>query len=318
MQRKVIASAVAIGLSASLITAPAADAAQIGVKDQLDTCAVRLTDAEQSALDRAKANLSVPQAGKALSDAFEAVYPEFKAPAGTFLTHPTVKAYVDAYVAGKEPSQAVEAEVIDLYDNELARFQDERADAYDAYIEARGLATYPKLADTDLFRELEDEIPVLNQVDASRESVDVDPIGLVIDYLELPADKARVFRNSLENSEFGRTTLAQYQDYAKAYTAAQRACADGGKTEVRFPTTRATPGEGQTTGSPNKNTGTGTGTTGTGTKDDKANTTGNKDDVGSSETGKVVGIIAGVLAAIGLIAAGVVAFAPQLGIQLPF
>lgn len=340
MQRKALATAVALGLSVSLITAPSADAAQIGAKDANDTCAVRLTDAEQSALEEAIQSISIPKAGEAVAEAIETVYPEFKAPADAFFSNPVVEAVANAYAADKEPSANVLEEFDSLLETQFAAVSEDSAEAFEIYLYARGYTAYPSLAESEFLSEIKDELPTLTEVAASRDNVTVDVVGLAIDLLGLPANKARAFRNSIENSDFGRTTLTHYQEYAKTYNAAQRACADGGKTDVRFPTKSTTPGAGQNTGSQNPNeetksnrdpnTGTGTGTkndktnatgTGTGTKNDKNqndNTTGNNDDAGSSETGKIIGIVAGVLAAIGLIAAGVVAFAPQLGIQLPF
>lgn len=340
MQCKALATAVALGLSASLITAPSADAAQIGAKDANDTCAVRLTDAEQSALVQVTDSLLTPAASIAISEALEAVFPSFKTLTDPLVNDPAIKAYVDALVSRKEPSASVEEQVQKTLEPVEDYLDDEEADAYEIYLLARGLLEYPQLVNSWVVRELYEDLPVFNEVEASKDTEIVDPVEVFTDLVGLSANRALKFRVEIKKSEFGRTTLAQYEDYAKAYNAAQRVCADGGRKDVPFPTKLTTPGAGQNSGSQNPNTGTksnrdpNTGT-GTGTKNDKTNATGtgtgtknnknqndntpvNTDDAGSSETGKIIGIVAGVLAAIGLIAAGVVAFAPQLGIQLPF
>lgn len=340
MQRKALATAVALGLSASLITAPSANAAQIGAKKADNTCTIKLNDAEQSVLVQATDSLLTPATSTAIAEAFEAVFPSFKTLTDPLVNDPAVKPYVDALAARKEPSASVQEQIQKTFDPVFDYLDNEEADAYEIYLLARGLVEYPQLANSWIVRELYEGLPAFNEVEASKDSEIVDPVEVFTDELGLSANRALKFRVEIKKSEFGRTTLAQYEDYAKAYNAAQRVCADGGNKDVPFPTKSTTPGAGQNTGAQNPNaetksnrdpnTGTGTGTkndktnatgTGTGTKNDKNqndNTTGNNDDAGSSETGKIIGIVAGVLAAIGLIAAGVVAFAPQLGIQLPF
>ena len=141
------------------------------------------------------------------------------------------------------------------------------------------------------------------EVVASREAFSAPDIAeLIINVFGFPSAKAAQVREAFEATPFGQKWPVFANEYSRAMTDAQTACADGGKRDVKFPTAKTTKTD-QT--KPGDKAG------------DKA--TDNAKNNGSSEdTGKIIGIIAGVLVALGLIAGGVVAFAPQLGITLPF
>lgn len=291
MQRKVIASAVALGLSASLITVPAADAAEIGAKDESkNTCPVRMTDAEQKRMEEFANSITPVDSAKALEATLVAAFPEFKKPADSLLNNPEVQKEIKASLDGGKPTEAL----FNLVLKEFDRFEDEkRIGLYPMYLQSRLTQEYPQLfkeeADSDGFLSI-------NEVDATREPMDgLDPVGVIIDGYGLTAKEAAAARSAFAKTKAGTTWDSFGPEYVKAFNEAQYVCADGGNGTVAFPTKASQ------------------------SKPDGKTKPGNNDkDAGSSDTGKIVGIIAGVLAALGLIAAGLVSFAPQLGIKLPF
>ena len=303
MQRKVLASAVALGLSVSLATVPVADAAQTGAKDDLGFCSVRLTDAEQRYFDQAIGDLKIEQIARDAATAVEAVYPQFKSPADALFREPVVREFAEAIVKDEEPSWDRQLAFYEIQSKEADRFKDEQtADAYLSYIEVRSLSEFPEAAAAAGLEE-ELEFFSISEVYASRDSYQTgDLAGSMADDLGIPQSKIADFRNGFAKTRTGKTLPALQEEYGAAMTGAQTACADGGKRDVKFPTAKTTKTD-QT--KPGDKAG------------DKA--TDNAKNNGSSEdTGKIIGIIAGVLVALGLIAGGVVAFAPQLGITLPF
>lgn len=298
MQRKVFASAVALGLSASLLTVPVADAAQIGAKDDTESCSVRLTDAEQRYFDQTIGGVEIGHVARDIATSVEAVYPQFKAPADAFLKEPVIREVSVAILKGEEPSFDKQLAFYKLQSAELDRFADqETSDVYTEYMEARMIAEFPEAA-TAAGLDENFEIFSITEVYASRESYQTgDLAGNLADELELPQAKIAGFRNAFAKTRLGKTLPALQKEYGSAMTAAQSACADGGKRDVKFPTAKTTKSDQ--------------------TKPDQSKP-GDKAGDKAKDTGKIIGIIAGVLVALGLIAGGVAAFAPQLGITLPF
>lgn len=297
MQRKVIASAVALGLAASLITVPAADAAEIGAKDETkNTCPVRMTDAEQKRIEEVANSITSVDAAKALDATLVAAFPEFKKLADSFLNNPDVQKEIKASLDSGKPTETLFSFALE----EVDRFEDEkRAGLYPLYLQSRMTREYPQLfkeeADSDGFLSI-------NEVDATRESMGgLDPVSVIIDEYGLNAKEAAAARSAFAKTQAGKIWNSFGPEYVKAFNEAQNVCADGGNGTVAFPTKASE-------SKPNDKT----------KPDDKTKPGNNDKDAGSSETGKIVGIIAGVLAALGLIAAGLVSFAPQLGIKLPF
>lgn len=304
MQRKVLASAVALGLSVSLTTVPTADAAQIGAKDDLGFCSVRLTDAEQSYLDQRGSEFNLAILAEAGVAAAESVYPDFKKPAERFVNSPEVKNAVREMEKGNDPTEEQLDKIEALFSGEENRFGDvSKQEIYLGYLEAKLLAENPalekQLGGEDLIGDF-----IFAEVEASREAISApDFAGLIIDEFGFTGAKAAQVREAFAATPFGQKWPAFANEYSRAMTDAQTACADGGKRDVKFPTAKTTKTD-QTTPDQTKPV-------------DKP--TGNAKDSGSSEdTGKIIGIIAGVLVALGLVIGGVVAFAPQLGITLPF
>ena len=310
MQRKVIASAVALGLSASLITVPAVNAAEVGKKGEgtfEGTCLLRLTDAEQAYRAKVVGENSLTPLFRDTAAAIEVVYPQVKAPADAFLNNPTVKAYLEAERAKLEPAEGVEDAYEALKEKELHRFQEntELALVYNEYLSLRVESAYPSpenLGDSKQF--------LTSRVVASDDPYKASSFFDLLDEDEedrpIPANKIAALQAAFEKTPYGRMLRVFERDFGSAMTAARKACAAGGDRTVAFPTKASKP-------KPNDDTKPG----------DKSkpgdNQQGDNDkDAGSSETGKIIGIIAGVLAALGLIAAGFVSFAPQLGIKLPF
>ena len=302
MQRKVLASAVALGLSASLITASVADAAQIGPKDYDATCSVRLTDAEQRYLEQQMEAFNVTTLAEA-GVAVESVYPDFKELGDRVANAPEVREIVSVIEAGKEPADAQYARLGLRATEEENRFDDvNKQYTYEAYLEAKMLSVHPSLRkvidEDDLLGDL-----IFSKVEASREPVSAPDLpGYVIDALEISGDKAAQARKAFAATPFGQKWPAFADEFARAMGDAQTACADGGKRDVKFPTAKTTK----------------TYQTKPGDKAGDKATDNAKNNGSSEDTGKIIGIIAGVLVALGLIAGGVVVFAPQLGITLPF
>ncbi len=305
MQRKVIASAVALGLSASLITVPAVNAAEVGKKGEgtfEGICLLRLTDAEQAYRDKVVGENSLTTLFRDTAAAIEVVYPQVKAPADAFLNNPTVKAYLEAERAKLEPAEGVEDAYEALKEKELHRFQEdtELALVYNEYLGLRVESAYTSPGDlgdskqflTSLVSASDDPYKTSNLFDLLDEDEEDMPI---------PANKIAALQAAFEKTPFGQMQQVFERDFSSAMTAAQKACAAGGDRTVAFPTKASE-------SKPNDKT----------KPDDKTKPGNNDKDAGSSETGKIVGIIVGVLAALGLIAAGLVSFAPQLGIKLPF
>lgn len=310
MQRQVIASAVALGLSASLITVPAVNAAEVGKKGEgtfEGICLLRLTDAEQAYRDKVVGENSLTTLFRDTAAAIEVVYPQVKAPADAFLNNPTVKAYLEAERAKLEPAEGVEDAYEALKEKELHRFQEdtELALVYNEYLSLRVESAYPSpenLGDSKQF--------LTSLVSASDDPYKASSFFDLLDEDEedmpIPANKIAALQAAFEKTPYGRMLRVFERDFGSAMTAARKACAAGGDRTVAFPTKASE-------SKPNDDTKPG----------DKSkpgdNQQGDNDkDAGSSETGKIIGIIAGVLAALGLIAAGLVSFAPQLGIKLPF
>lgn len=310
MQRKVIASAVALGLSASLITVPAVNAAEVGKKGEgtfEGICLLRLTDAEQAYRDKVVGDNSLTTLFRDTAAAIEVVYPQVKAPADAFLNNPTVKAYLEAKRAKVEPAEGIADAYEALGEKELHRFPEksELAFAYIAYLESRLGAAYPSPGDLGDSKQFltsrvvasDDPYKTSNFFDLWDEDVEDMPI---------PANKIAALQAAFEKTPYGQMLRVIDRDFSSAMTAAQKACAADGDRTVAFPTKASKP-------KPNDDT-----KPGDKTKPGDNQQGDNDKDAGSSDTGKIVGIIAGVLAALGLIAAGLVSFAPQLGIKLPF
>ena len=308
MQRKFLASAVALGLSASLITAPVADAAQIGPKDYDATCSVRLTDAEQRYLEQQMEAFNVTTLAEAGVASVESVYPDFKELGDRVANAPEVREIVSVIEAGKKPADAQYARLGLRATEEENRFDDvNKQYTYEAYLEAKMLSVHPSLRkvidEDDLLGDL-----IFSKVEASREPVSAPDLpGYIIDALEISGDKAAQARKAFAATPFGQKWPAFADEFARAMGDAQTACADGGKRDVKFPTAKTT-----------KTDQTKTDQTKPGDKAGDKATDNAKNNGSSEDTGKIIGIIAGVLVALGLIAGGVVAFAPQLGITLPF
>lgn len=309
MQRKVLASAVALGLSVSLATVPAADAAQIGTKDELGRCSVRLTDAEQRYFDQRGREFNLAMLAEAGVAAAEAVYPDFRKPAERLVNSPEVKNAVREMEKGNDPTEEQLDKIEALFSGEENRFGDvSKQEIYLGYLEAKLLAENPalqkQLGGEDLVGDF-----FFTEVEASREAISApDFAGLIIDEFGFTGAKAAQVREAFAETPFGQKWPAFANEYSRAMTDAQTACADGGKRDVKFPTAKTTNTD-QTT--PDQTT---PDQTKPGDKaGDKA-----KDNGSSEDTGKIIGIITGVLVALGLVIGGVVAFAPQLGITLPF
>ncbi|OHO32212.1 hypothetical protein HMPREF2656_07725 [Corynebacterium sp. HMSC034B08] len=304
MQRKVIASAVALGLSASLITIPAVNAAEVGKKGEGtfgEICLLRLTDAEQAYRDKVVGDNSLTTLFRDTAAAIEVVYPQVKAPADAFLNNPTVKAYLEAKQAKLEPAEGIADAYEALTEKESHRFPEksELAFAYIAYLESRLGAAYPSPGDLGDSKQFLTSRVVASD-DPYKASSFFDLLDEDEEDMPIPANKIAALQAAFEKTPYGRMLRVIERDFGSAMTAAQKACLAGGDRTIAFPTKPSKPKLDDKTKPGDNNPGD------------------NDKDAGSSDAGKIVGIIAGVLAALGLIAAGIVSFAPQLGIKLPF
>lgn len=326
MQRKVLASAVALGLSASLITVPSVNAAEIGKKGEggvPSICSLRLTDAEEAYRDKVAGDASVGTLLRDTVSAIEAVYPQVKAPGDAFLQNPTVKAYVEAHAGGREPTEELEDAFTEVLEKELDRF---RNDPELGLVYEETLSFRMSLANLSVGGAEDVKMLELKQIVASDDPYQSSNVFDVLDDEDtpIPASKVAALKRAYEKTPSGQTQRVFQRDFGSAMTAAEKACAAGGDRSVAFPTKAVNPKPNPTTkpkpdtakpdqSKPGDKTNDQPGDSVTDKAKDNA-----KDNGSSEDTGKIIGIIAGVLVALGLVIGGVVAFAPQLGITLPF
>ena len=296
------ASSLAFGLAASLIMSPVANAADIGEKNSEGECTVALTDLERSHLFKRKDEIAPIELVTAVVEAFEATYPGFDVLGAKFVKNPELRGAAAELEAGRTLSEQRTESLQKVWADEHQQFASEDEwNIYSTYLEIRLLQDFPGLVrgmkDFDLGKKIE-----FNKVDVLDGDWGVpDAAAEMIDVLRVPDSEADEFRTAFSRTEYGRKWREIEKDYYRAMQSAERICKAGGGAVVDFPVDEPTVAPSAETERPAPNP-------------DYQIT-----DNGSSEdTGKIIGIIAGVLVALGLIAGGVVAFAPQLGITLPF
>lgn len=313
MQRKALATAVALGLSVSLITAPSADAAQIG-KSKTGTfeikggqhaedtyCTVSFTDDEIRASQETFGRLSGKELVNSTVGTFERVYPELKPHRENLLrqlreigaANTEGMATLEAIGSWAKDFEAVAPKSVPVY---IVQY----------YLEVLLIVgnSKPDEDHSALFAFDSDQTVRVNH------DLKDSPFGTVEELVSfgVPEVQAERLVREFEATELWRKIQASERAHKPYFDQARKVCAAGGNAVVAFPTI-ATPAKPVTSGASNP------------PRSQAPNAPSGaaaESNNGSSETGKIIGIVAGVLAAIGLIAAGVVAFAPQLGIQLPF
>lgn len=147
---------------------------------------------------------------------------------------------------------------------------------------------YPRVADELVYGAAipPHEPIVLTEVRASNDALqDVDIATLMAAELGVPTGRVEAFKKGANSTKYVKALNKAQEEYNPAQEQAMAACAKGGNGSVAFPS------KGYATSifaNPEEN------------------------------VGKIVGIVLGALAAVGLLVTGFVAVAPQLGLALPF
>ncbi|MDK6492172.1 hypothetical protein QP172_00280 [Corynebacterium coyleae] len=288
MQRKVIASAVALGLSASLLTVPAAYAAEIGPRTTNNTCSVKLDQAEKDYLAKLNKNYTEKKVFEVFEKGIEGAYPEIKGWADSTLKSATVQSALKKIEAQRtDDLTAAEEEAFEAaYDKLMSYNQDNYVGYFYGY--ARLMESYPRVAKELVYN---GDIPATSplsftEVVASNEALPTaDVASFAAEQLGIPTGRIEAFKKAANKTAHVKTGNAVQKEYNPAVEKAMAACAQGGNATVAFPTK--------------------------GWASNPFNTP-------EENVGAIVGIVLGTLAAVGLLFAGVVALAPQFGIALPF
>ncbi|GEM_PF-3599721 len=307
---RIIAASTAIALGASALVAPSSFAATVGAKDEKGYCKVTYTDAEkQAGLETAKNSTAALKA--ALLNAYESVFKGSKAIAGDFLNEADVKQYVKASVVyynalvNKEDTKQAE---------ELVAAAEEKFEVVlEKYAKkAQSVGLSEEAATVFLAEIAEDEAlaqvsnpktttPTTIKGDANAKVAGLaDSLAdLKIDSAGLTADQKAKITQAVKDDKALNGFKDTFAKWEQANVEAQKACAAGKATEVKYPTQVVTK-DGVTLPS----------------------SIGGSSEGGSSEStdgklspGAIAGIVIGVLAVLGVAA---VFAAPMLGIQLPF
>lgn len=313
MQSKALAAVLAVGVTASVFTAPTASSATVGAKNSEGECSINLTEPEAIAWTALKSQVDWERFASDLASSIEKERPQLKDVADQFLKTQEVQNYLrEQNDGGVSPDTYFEyskakAEVLDALPESDAGWADD-------YFVLRLLPLLTGAVDLlDFLSDFAGDDLTVNEKDAS--SFSFTSGQLIRAEFEGEPDNAKVAEN-FSGSQSGRFIDANLPPYATAWNQAAKVCGDGGNRTVAFPTKGSVTAPTSTTAMPQPSKTTPSTTTPVTTTPQASKEPQPQAD--SSSAGKVIGILVGVLAIVGLAAAGVMAFGPQLGIQLPF
>lgn len=288
MQRKVITSAVALGVAASILTVPAVDAAEIGPRKN-NQCSVKLNQAEKDYLAATNTPITNTNLLDAYAKGIEGAFPKIKSWADSTLSNPQVVAGLKKFDSGREDAiteaeeDALEKALDTVYDyDDLGNYVGR------VYVWARLAEQYPRVVDELTYGAAVpplEKVAVTAVVASNQSLAEVNFGSEIARSLEIPSGQVDGFITGINGSKLGKALNAVQDEYNPAEEKAMAACAKGGNATVAYPT-----------------------------KGYASNPFNNPEE----NVGKIIGIVAGALAAIGLLLAGFAAVAPQLGIALPF
>lgn len=288
MQRKVIASAAALGLSASLLSVPAVDAAEIGPRKS-SQCSVKLDQAEKDYLAAINTSLTNTNLVDAYAKGIERAFPELKSWADKNLSNSKVVSGLKKLNAGREDDvTSAEEDALAKAIDTMYEYDDLGNYIGTVYAWTRLQEKYPRVAKElteDAVVPPMEKISITSVVASNQPLAEVNGGAELAKLLQIPSGRVDAFINGFNDSKLGKTMNAVQREYNPAEEKAMAACAKGGNATVAFPT-----------------------------KGYASNPFNNPEE----NVGKIIGIVLGALAAIGLLLAGFVAAAPQLGIALPF
>ena len=293
MQRKVIASAAALGVMASIISAPVVDAAEIGPRAG-NQCSVKLNQEEKDYLAETNKPINNTNLMDAYAKGIEGAFPQIKSWADSTLSNPQVVSGLKKFDSGREgditiaEEDALEDAIDKIYEyDEMGNYIGR------VYAWARLAEKYPRVVDELTYGaavQPMEKVAVTAVVASNQSLAEVNFGAEIAKTLHIPSGRVDGFISGINGSKLGKVLNAVQDEYNPAVEKAMAACAQGGNATVAYPTKGY------------------------------ASTFFNipEENIPEENAGKIIGIIAGVLAAIGLLFAGFVAVAPQLGIALPF
>ena len=289
--KRLVSCSVSLALAGVLVAAPISNAAEIGKLDEVtDTCKVRLNDAELEKARAFQTSVTERDMQNLMLEGLESAYPFFKTEIDSLFEDVDVQALIRAKRDSRDLSFEQSEAALEKIEAAVRKHEGkDYFDTFAGYAEARLLIAADSGADAGNFDPW--SVLEISEVHADAEFFEVESFDELLEMLgraafDLPNHKLNAFKNGALRSKAGKALRHDGDAYFNAMSKAQRACAAGGKTTVDFP----------------------------------VKSQGKKSEVGgtsSDNLGKTLGIVFGVLAAVGLLVGGVVALAPQLGIKLP-
>lgn len=281
MQRKVITTAAALGLSASLIVAPV-DAAEVGPKmGAYNSCFLTLTDQEYGALVDSIGYVSAEDITSGAFGPIETVYPSFK----------QLRSDLEAELAALRKENLESSERKARRDKLQEKFVQKATATMPNYVADLAVKLTLFLEGIENGKNYAEIFPPSKRTEIKVEgdaySFVEKPFAVEVEELVsngVPRQEAQALVSEYRQSKLYKAESARAKVYAPYYKKAQEACAAGGDRTVDFPTTVTRPGE----------------------------------DTPSADAGKVAGIVVGVIAVLAAVVGAVAFLLPQLGFMLPF
>ena len=316
MRLNVPASAVAVAIATSALTAPSATAAQIGAPsrafDGEMNCAVTLDAGEQAYFNKIKAHVSTPAMVESMKVAHRAAYPEWNEIAERLDRIPGYRmAMVNARLGTATESQwellerALAGEGLTVDTKGTQQLMNHSLIA--AARTNPSVLDLPEIPPIKLEKVTTTEPPTLPELDIAY---------VVLDSTKMAPEHHPVARKAVETTAFYKAFTAYLTEYETPLRNSYRACAQGGGVEIPYPTSGlASDLSVIATEQPSLPAGTGTNND-TGATNDAGATTDTGTDTGADTSQTViiaVSVVVALLAVIGLVAA-----APLVGITLPF
>lgn len=317
--------AAATAATVALTTVVPAHAAQIGPLDQ-NRCKVTFTAAERAYIDKLDTELDNTLTGGFFRDfaiSLENTFPGIREVGNDFVdahqhhltNHRTEEAFDSAFNALDLRSYKARLQAVGL-----------TQEGAEAYLESRAIAAYGShlmFSDNSPSTDYGNFYADAEYFDGD---YDINTVGFLLlillgigDVIQTEDQMAKFYK-TFENTASGKK-VSEANAFIRSHFEAQRVCVGGGNGTVAYPTGKSTSepsnakpsnpapskpsGNQQPPAKPSTDT--------QGTTDQGANDNAAADEQGSSTAGIVIGVIAAILAVIGIAAVA----APQLGLQIP-